>query len=125
MNVTKFRQILLIGLTSVLILSQTSSASANLFGESTCSKLDKKLSQLKYQKALKTSPAKRTREDWGYAITYAVAEVNYPSCFTSASLAGAKAFLRQVLIACNADMQFSSACIYRPFGKQFFPISTL
>jgi hypothetical protein len=109
----------------VLLFSLPTAASAGIFGESKCSKLSKKLNQQKYQKAMKASPERKSREDWFYTITYAVAQVNYPSCFTSESLKGAKSFLKQVEIACKADRQFSTACIYSPFGKQVFPINSL
>jgi hypothetical protein len=107
------------------VLLTTPTASADIFGESTCSKLSKKLQQPKYANALKKDPTKRTRIDWGNVITYAVAEVNYPSCFTSQSVRQAKSFLKEVGKACKANRQFSSACIYSPFGKQFFPIDWL
>ncbi len=98
---------------------------AGIFGPSTCEKLLKKLSQPKYQVPLNQKPEERSRTGWSDVITYAVAEVNYPSCFTKDSLVGAKSFLKQIAIACKANRQFSSACIYAPFGKQFFPISWL
>ena len=109
----------------VLLFSLPTAASAGIFGESKCSKLSKKLNQQKYQKAMKASPERKSREDWFYTITYAVAQVNYPSCFTSESLKGARSFLKQVETACKLDRQFSTACIYSPFGKQVFPISSL
>ena len=109
----------------VLFFSLSTSASSGFFGESKCSKLSKKLNQQKYQKAIKAAPERKSREDWMYTITYAVAQVNYPSCFTPESLKGAKSFLKQVATACKLDRQFSSACIYSPFGKQVFPIDWL
>ncbi len=120
----KSRLVLSVLIASNLLLNAPN-ASAGIFGESTCSKLGKKLQQQKYVNAMKKDPAKKTRIDWAYTITYAVAEVNYPSCFTSESLRQAKSFLKEVEKACKANRQFSSACIYSPFGKQFFPIDWL
>ena len=106
-------------------LLTTPNASAAIFGESTCSKLSKKLQQPKYVNAMKKNSTKKSRIDWEYTITYAVAEVNYPSCFTPQSVRQAKSFLKEVEKACKANRQFSTACIYSPFGKQVFPIDWL
>ncbi len=123
--VSKTKRTAAVSIFIVLLFSLSTPTSSAFFGESKCSKLSKKLNQQKYQKAIKTSPDRKSREDWMYTITYAVAQVNYPSCFTSESLKGAKSFLKQVSTACKLDRQFSSACIYSPFGKQVFPIDWL
>ena len=123
--VRKYRAVAILCLLAICTTSCPQYAQASIFGESTCSKLSKKLSQSKYQSALKKNPTLKTREDWMHEITYAVAEVNYPTCFTNASLSDAKKFLSQIKHACDANPQFSSACIFSPFGKQFFPLDWL